>query len=82
MSQKGAIWEKLCKKNEFLLIFDTPYLLNQWQYTRSVKPSRAPSELIIVEGYKNLQKRCKKVKNFGKNSKKFYKFFKNFLKIF
>ena len=29
MTQKGVIWEKLLKKVEFLLIFDTFYPLNQ-----------------------------------------------------
>ena len=29
MTQKGVIWEKLLKKVEILLIFDTFYLLNQ-----------------------------------------------------
>ena len=29
MTQKGVIWEKLLKKVEFLLIFETFYLLNQ-----------------------------------------------------
>ena len=29
MTEKGVIWEKLLKKVEFLLIFETFYLLNQ-----------------------------------------------------
>ena len=45
-------------------------------------PSRAPSELMIGEGLKNLQKMCKKLKNLKKKSKKIWQIFKKFLKIF
>ena len=45
-------------------------------------PSRAPSELMIGEGLKNLQKMCKKLKNLKKKSKKIWQIFKKFLNIF
>ena len=38
-------------------------------------PSRAPSELMIGEGLKNLQKMCKKLKKLKKKSKKIWQIF-------